>query len=160
MPKKCQAVAIVSATKICRMPIHPNYLGQNEWLIFWLCKFIYVIVEESCSDWHPEFWIGDNCLHPLQVYKTLCCNNSWFHSFIHFPVVSNLEHRGPFGVSVNTHCRTPLVRPSQRPLTAQENTTYRHETNIRAPNGIRTRDPSNQAAEDLHLRPRAHWDLQ
>jgi hypothetical protein len=27
------------------------------------------------------------------------------------------------------------------------------ETNIHSPSGIRTRGPSNQAAEDLHLRP-------
>jgi hypothetical protein len=32
------------------------------------------------------------------------------------------------------------------------------QTNIYAPRGIRTRDPSNQAAIDLRLRPRDHWD--
>jgi hypothetical protein len=35
-----------------------------------------------------------------------------YHSFIHFPVGSQLEHRAPFGVSVititKTHSRTPL----------------------------------------------------
>jgi hypothetical protein len=32
------------------------------------------------------------------------------------------------------------------------------QTRIHAPKGILTRDPSNQAAADLRLRPRAHWD--
>jgi hypothetical protein len=35
-----------------------------------------------------------------------------YHSFIHFPVSSQLEYRAPFGVSVititKTHSRTPL----------------------------------------------------
>jgi hypothetical protein len=32
------------------------------------------------------------------------------------------------------------------------------ETNIHARSGIRTGDPSNEAAADLRLRPRGHWD--
>jgi hypothetical protein len=32
------------------------------------------------------------------------------------------------------------------------------ETNIHSLSDIRTRDPSNQAAADLRLRPRGHWD--
>jgi hypothetical protein len=32
------------------------------------------------------------------------------------------------------------------------------ETNINTLVGIRIRDPSNQAAADLCLRPRGHWD--
>jgi hypothetical protein len=32
------------------------------------------------------------------------------------------------------------------------------ETNVHAFNGIGTTDPSNQAAADLLLRPRGHWD--
>jgi hypothetical protein len=32
------------------------------------------------------------------------------------------------------------------------------ETNIHASSGIQNRDPSNQAAADLRLRPRGHWD--
>jgi hypothetical protein len=51
-----------------------------------------------------------------------------------------------------------VISPSQRPLPAQGNTTYRHKTNIHAPSGDRTRDPRNQAAADLRLRPRGHWD--
>jgi hypothetical protein len=37
--------------------------------------------------------------------------------------------------------------------------TYKHtETSIHAPSGIRPRDPSSQAAEDLRRRPRGHRD--
>ena len=35
-----------------------------------------------------------------------------------------------------------------------------HNTNIHAPCGIRTRNPSRQAATDPRLRPLGHWDLQ
>jgi hypothetical protein len=51
-----------------------------------------------------------------------------------------------------------VISPSQRPLPAQDNTRQTQETHIHAPRGIRTRDPSNQAAADLCLRPRGHWD--
>jgi hypothetical protein len=36
----------------------------------------------------------------------------------------------------------------------------KHNTNIHAPGGIRTHDPSKRAAEDPRLRPRGHWDRQ
>jgi hypothetical protein len=55
--------------------------------------------------------------------------------------------------------RTPLERmisPSQRPL--PHNTQQSQQTNIHAPGGIRTHDYSRQAAVDLRLRPRGHWD--
>jgi hypothetical protein len=35
---------------------------------------------------------------------------------------------------------------------------YKHNTNIHAPGGIRTHNPSNRAAIDPRLRPQAHWD--
>ena len=34
------------------------------------------------------------------------------------------------------------------------------QTNIHAPGGIRTQNLSRQAAENLRLRPRGHWDRQ
>jgi hypothetical protein len=55
----------------------------------------------------------------------------------------------------HTFSRTPLINPSWRPLLTQ------HKTNTRdnhALCGIRTRDPSNQAAADLHLRPHGQQD--
>ena len=33
-----------------------------------------------------------------------------------------------------------------------------HNTNIHAPGGIRTHDPSKRAVEDPRLRPHGHWD--
>jgi hypothetical protein len=35
---------------------------------------------------------------------------------------------------------------------------YKHNTNIHAPGGIRTHDPSKRAAVDPRLRPHGHWD--
>jgi hypothetical protein len=34
----------------------------------------------------------------------------------------------------------------------------KHNTNIHAPGGVRTHDPSKRAAEDPRLRPHGHWD--
>jgi hypothetical protein len=34
----------------------------------------------------------------------------------------------------------------------------KHNTNIRAPGGIQTHDPSKRAAADPRLRPHGHWD--
>jgi hypothetical protein len=36
----------------------------------------------------------------------------------------------------------------------------KHNTNIHAPGGIRTHNPSKRAAVDPRLRPRCHWDRQ
>jgi hypothetical protein len=44
----------------------------------------------------------------------------------------------------------------QRPL--PDSTQHSQETDIHAPCGIRTHDPSKQAAEDLRLRSHGHWD--
>jgi hypothetical protein len=44
-----------------------------------------------------------------------------------------------------------------------ETSTWQHTTNttdIHAPCGIRTHNPSKRAAEDPRLRPRGHWDRQ
>jgi len=41
-----------------------------------------------------------------------------------------------------------------------ETSTWQHsqQTNINAPGGIRTHNPSRRVAVDLRLRPRSHWD--
>jgi hypothetical protein len=49
-------------------------------------------------------------------------------------------------------------QPTQRPLS--DNTQHSHETDIHAPGGIRTNNPSKRAAADPRLRPRGHWDRQ
>jgi len=45
---------------------------------------------------------------------------------------------------------------SQRIL--PDNTQHLQETNIHAPDGIRTRNFSRRADADLRVRPRGHWD--
>jgi hypothetical protein len=39
------------------------------------------------------------------------------------------------------------------------NTQHSQETEIYAPGGIRTHNPSKRAAADPHLRPRGRWEL-
>jgi hypothetical protein len=52
-----------------------------------------------------------------------------------------------------------VISPSQRLL--PDNTQHTQQTNIHAPSGIRTHDRSSrQAAVDLRLRRRGHWDRQ
>jgi hypothetical protein len=60
---------------------------------------------------------------------------------------------------IQTHGRTPLDEwsASRRDLYLHRTTQRINTTNIHAPRGIRTRDPSNQAAAHLRLRPRGHW---
>ena len=50
-----------------------------------------------------------------------------------------------------------VINPSQRPLPDSRQPSQ--QTNIHALCGIRTHNLSRRAAEDLHLRPRGHWDL-
>ena len=51
-----------------------------------------------------------------------------------------------------------VVGPMQGPL--PDNTEHPEETNIHAPGGIRTHNPSKRAAADPRLRPRGYWDRQ
>jgi hypothetical protein len=44
-----------------------------------------------------------------------------------------------------------VIGSSQRPLPTQDNTTYKTKKNFLAPNGIRTRDHSKQAAQTYAL---------
>ena len=50
-----------------------------------------------------------------------------------------------------------MIGPSQRPV--PDNTQHSQETDVYAPDGIRTRNPSKLAAADPRLRPRGHWAL-
>jgi hypothetical protein len=76
----------------------------------------------------------------------------FFHSFIHSQalIVQNEPLASLSGFLDHTHTDTRydssrwVISPTQRPLPTQDNTTYKH--NIHSPSGIRTRDPSNQAA--------------
>jgi len=49
-----------------------------------------------------------------------------------------------------------MIISSQTPL--PDNTQHSQQTAIHAPGGIRTYNLSRQAAADLRLRPRSHWD--
>jgi hypothetical protein len=55
--------------------------------------------------------------------------------------------------------RTPLDEWSARRRDLYlTNTQYSQQTNIHAPGGIRTRNPSKRAAADPRFRPLGHWD--
>jgi hypothetical protein len=54
--------------------------------------------------------------------------------------------------------RTPLDEGSARRRDLYVTTQTLYKTNIHAPGGIRTHDPSKRLAADLHLIPRGHWD--
>ena len=49
-----------------------------------------------------------------------------------------------------------VISPTHR--TIPDNTQQSHETDIHAPGGIRTYNPSKRAAADQRLAPRGHWD--
>jgi hypothetical protein len=54
--------------------------------------------------------------------------------------------------------RTPLDEGSARHRNLYLTTPTLYKTNIHAPRGIRTHDPSKRSAADLRLSPRGHWD--
>jgi hypothetical protein len=70
------------------------------------------------------------------------CDFTWSHS--------DTQH--------STVCRTPLDEGSAclRDLSLTTQTLYK--TNIHAPGGSRTHDPSKRSAADLRLKPRGAWD--
>ena len=49
-----------------------------------------------------------------------------------------------------------MISPTQRTL--PDNTQNSQETDVRAPGGIRTRNPSKGATAGPRLRPWGHWD--
>jgi hypothetical protein len=100
----------------------------------------------------------------LQYY---CIITTAIHSFIHSQAL--IVQDGPlaslFGVSwSHTYRHTVgLLWTSDQPVTEASTYTGQHniytqQTKIHTPSGIRTRDPSNQAAAGLLLRPSGHWD--
>ena len=56
------------------------------------------------------------------------------------------------------HYRGRVLRPTQIPL--PDHTRHSQYTEIHAPGGIQTRNPSKRAAADPRLRPRGLWDRQ
>jgi hypothetical protein len=51
-----------------------------------------------------------------------------------------------------------LLCTSDQPVAETSTYTGQHKRQISDPKRTRTGDPSNQAAADLRLRPRGHWD--
>ena len=70
----------------------------------------------------------------------------------------------PFIEVSRSHSDTPHsvgILPSDQPdaeTSLPDNTQHSQETNIHAPSGLRTYNPSKSAAVDLRFRPRGHWD--
>jgi len=78
----------------------------------------------------------------------------YIYTYIYIHTHSTNTH-----IHTNTHanCSTPLIEWSAlRRSCYLCNTQQTQEKNINALNGIRTRDPSNQAAADLSPRPHVH----
>ena len=51
-----------------------------------------------------------------------------------------------------------LLWTSDQPDAEPDNTQHSQETDIYAPGGISTHDPSKRATADPRLRPHGHWD--
>jgi len=60
----------------------------------------------------------------------------------------------------HTHSVELLWMGDQPDAETSDNSQHSQQTNINAPGGIRTRNPSKQAVADPRFRPRCHWDLQ
>jgi len=84
--------------------------------------------------------------------KTPCSSTS--HIYVEIVGCTNVA----FLEQHSNNSGTMIRRSSQRPLS--NNTKYSQETHIRAPDGIRTHNPSKRAVADPCLRPRGHWDRQ
>jgi len=54
------------------------------------------------------------------------------------------------------HHTHDIISPPQKPL--PDTTQHSQETDIHAPGGIRTRNPSKRVSAEPRLRPRGHWD--
>ena len=57
-----------------------------------------------------------------------------------------------------TVCRTPLDEGSARRRDLYLTTQHSQQTNIHAPGGIRTLNPSRRSTSDPRLRPLGHWN--
>ena len=81
--------------------------------------------------------------------------NSFF-----FNVSKALVNQGLFCDVPRSHSDTPhsvgLLNPSHRPIS--DNTQHSQETDIHAPGGIRTRNPSKPTKLDPRLSSCGHWD--
>jgi hypothetical protein len=98
--------------------------------------------------------------HCIKLFAAFLSPSRQMLESIQWLYSSNLALASYFEVSAITHSTiytVGLLWTSDQPT--QDNTTYKHKRQTSMhPSGIRTRDPSNQAAAYLRLRPRGHWD--
>jgi hypothetical protein len=85
----------------------------------------------------------------LLLYSYIKRNIDSFHGAT-APSVPGFPH---YRASTITLSHTTLGRISDQP----DNTQHSQETDIHAPGGIRTLNPSKRAAADPRVRPRGHW---
>jgi hypothetical protein len=101
--------------------------------------------------------------------------NNAFHKFYYGGILQIFRSPSLFYLLVHSRCRrfdfsldhtqthttvgrTPLDEGSVRRRDLYLTTQTLYKTNIHAPGGIRTHDPSKRWAADLGLRSRGHWD--
>jgi hypothetical protein len=86
--------------------------------------------------------------------------NSFGSSYLFYLLTAGVEVLCHLITLRHTPQSVGLLWTRDRPVA--ENSTWQHkhsqETNIHAPGGIRTRDPSKHSATDLRLRRRGHGD--
>jgi hypothetical protein len=130
----------------------------NERIYLFIYLFIYLLI----NDWKKSrLNSGNVSSHLVEGFGTSTYVSFRSPSLLYLPVHSrcrgylcSLDH-------TQTHTtvgRTPLDEGSARRRDLYL-TTHKHsqETNIQAPGGIRTHDPSQRSATDLRFRPRGHW---
>jgi hypothetical protein len=94
-----------------------------------------LIIQEAW--WAPGLvWTGAENLTPTRIFSFA------YPGF--FPFDPFLYCLNPFVIHVTLRSMLPSLY-------------NKHNTNIHAPYGIRTHDPSKRAAEDPRLRPHGHW---
>jgi hypothetical protein len=132
-------------SKLCcciRLP-HPNTTIplQSPWVLY---SYNHPLPYEIAPLFHSSYAIIISFRSPYLFYPLV---HSRCRGFLF-----SLDH-------TQTHItvgRTPLDEGSAH--CRDHNTNTVQETNIHAPGGIRTHDPSRRSAADLRLRSRGHWD--
>jgi hypothetical protein len=105
-----------------------------------------------------EVALGPNVFRFLSFFPFSFSRPSLFCLLVHS------RCRGVFVISFDhtqahsTVGRTPLDEGPARRKDLYLTTQTLQKTNINAPGGIRTHNPSKRSAADLRFRPRDHWD--
>jgi hypothetical protein len=142
--------------------------------LYYTITYRYLSQQSSCSLGIPCSFCDYSFLNLYNGYRVSFPEVKW-HGFDH-PPSSNFFFYGStalYGpgpprfveVSWSHTFETHLSRydssgrvTSSSQRTLPDNTQHSQETDIHAPGGIRTHDPSKRAAADPLLRPDGHWD--